>query len=556
MISSRNRAILILALAAGACRGGERAASTGDVGGTIIIAAPADPGSLVPQLALSTVDKQIDDQLFDYLAEIGPDLNTVGDKGWIPRLAQSWTWSSDSMSIAFHLDPRAKWHDGPGVRASDVRFTLDLYKDPRVKSNTGSSLENIDSVAVADSLTAVVWFKHRSPEQFFQIAYNLLVTPEHLLKGADRANLGASDFARHPVGSGPFRFVSWTPRATVELAADTTYYLGRPKLDRVIWSWNPDPGAALTKVLSGEADFTENLPPDGIARVAATPSVHMVPYRSINYSYLVFNLRDAKSGSRPHRLFADRETRIALSMAIDRQAMLRNVFDTLGTLGLGPFGRSYATADTAIAQIPYDSAGAVRKLDSLGWRDSDGDGVRERKGVPLRFSLMVPTSSMLRRRYAVLIQAQLQRVGAHVDIAESDPSVFMPRMLGRHFDAMLHSWVSDPAPSALRQSWSSSALNGANFGAYENPRVDVLIDSAVAEFDPARAKEMYRRAYRMIIDDAPAVWLYEAVNRAVVHTRIEPVLGSSDYWWRDMRLWSIPPDKRIDRDRIGVRGGS
>ena len=538
------------------CGGGDRSAGTagGDVGGTVIIAAPAEPGVIVPAAASSTADKQVVDQIFDFLAEIGPGLNTVGDAGWTPRLAQRWTWSADSLSIAFHIDPRARWHDGQPVRAGDVRFSVELFKDPKVNSISRESFDNVDSVSVRDSLTAVVWFKRHAPEQFFELAYNLLVAPEHLLKDADRAHLEASSFARNPIGSGPFRFVRWETRSRVELVADTSYYLGRPKLDRLIFLWNPDVPAALNRVLSGEADFTEFVTADAMPLVAAAPSVAAVPYRSINYGYLVFNPVQPKDPGRPHTLFADRGVRVALTMALDRRAMLQNALDSLGAPSYGPFSLSYATADTTLPQIAFDPAGAALMLDSLGWRDTNGDGMRERNGQPLRFGLLTPTSSVHRRRYSVLIQEQLRRVGARVDIEEADPQAMVGRMFSGQYDAFVHGATGDPSPRALRQSWRSAdpRNRGFNFAAYANPAVDALMDSAQAEFDPTRSRDYYQRAYRTIVNDAPVVWLYELRQHAAVHRRVHPVLDRADVWWRDIRFWSIPADQRIDRDRIGL----
>jgi peptide/nickel transport system substrate-binding protein len=479
-------------------------------------------------------------------------LNPTGDAGWIPRLAQTWTWSRDSMSIAFHLNPRARWHDGQPVRAADVKFSLALFKDPAVKSIVASDLDNVDSATVADSLTAIVWYKRRSPEQFFQVAYNLAITPEHLLKTVDRATLAASDFAKHPVGSGPFRFVQWTPRQTVELVADTTYYLGRPKLDRLIWSWNPDPAAAAAKVVSGDADFLELTMLETMAQATTASFVRSLPYRSLSYGSLVFNLRDPKNRARPNPIFGDRGVRLALSLALDRDAMRKNIFDSLAVVALGPFTRYLAVADTTVPQVPYDTIAAARMLDSLGWRDTNGDGVRERNGVPLHFSLLVPTQSGIRRRYAVLIQEQLRRVGAKMDIDVLDIGVLQPRMFAGQFDMFLNSWQVDPAPSEIRQAWHTGPTDGGNFGGYSNPRFDAVLDSAASEFAPAKVKALYSRAYRIIDGDMPGVWLYEVRSHALIHRRVHPVVDGSDLWWRDLRLWSIPAGERIPRDKIGV----
>src|SRR3954451_9836272 len=118
------------------CKGSEQSTSsgTGDIGGTLIISTAADAKTLLPQLYAGITDRQVTDLLFDHLADIGPELNSVGDKGFIPVLAQSWGWSVDSLSITFHLNPKAKWHDGKAVRASDVAYSVRLTKDTALGS--------------------------------------------------------------------------------------------------------------------------------------------------------------------------------------------------------------------------------------------------------------------------------------------------------------------------------------------------------------------------------------------------------------------------------------
>jgi ABC-type transport system substrate-binding protein len=147
--------------------GCDRAGSRDDdaaTGGTLVIATAADAKTLFPPLIDDVTGKQVSDQMFEGLAAIGEKINTVGDQGFTPRLAQRWEWAPDSLSIAFHIDPRARWHDGAPVTASDVRFSHQLYIDPAIASPHAAVVSNIDSITIRDSLTAVAWFGRRTPE--------------------------------------------------------------------------------------------------------------------------------------------------------------------------------------------------------------------------------------------------------------------------------------------------------------------------------------------------------------------------------------------------------
>jgi peptide/nickel transport system substrate-binding protein len=534
-----------------ACSRGDGDVNGSDTGGALVIALPVEPGTLLPPLINTTQEKEIADQVYEGLATIGPDLNTIGDVGWTPRLAASWQWAADSLSIAFKIRPDARFHDGHPVTSTDVRFSVDLWKDPKVMARLAPNFADIDSISTPDSLTAIAWFSRRSPEQFYNLVYSLLVMPEHLLRDADPANLAAHPQGRSPVGSGPFRFWRWQARTLVEVVADSNHYLGRPKLDKVVWVLTPDPNTALNTVLAEDADVYENVTADAMPSVTSKQQVQALAYASPNYGYLGFNTRDPKNPQRPHPLFRDRELRRALSMAVNRELLFKNVYDTLGFLGAGPFTRTFATADTTLTIPAYDSAGADRLLDSLGWRDGDNDGVREKGGLPLSFAIVFPSSSTPRRRYAELIQAQLRPHGVRVTVEGVDITALLPRMFGGQFDALLNNWQTDPSPSALRDSWRTrpASSRASNLQLYSNPLVDVYIDSATKEGDPVKARAHYRNAYQGIIDDAPAIWLYENRMYMVVNRRVEPVFNGKDVWWRQLRLWSIPPGKRLPRDR-------
>ena len=538
------------------CRGTDSAEAKSDVGGTMIVTTAADADFLLPPLIASTMGAQVGDMLFERLATPDSTLGTVGDKAFTGELAERWSWGPDSLSIAFSINPKARWHDGRPVTARDVRFTFDVFRDPAVGSPVAPLIANIDSVSVRDSLTPIFWFKKRAPEQFFEATYHMHIVPEHALAGVRRTDYKSAPFARKPVGSGPFRFARWVPGSLIEVVADTAHYRGRPRLDRVIWSIAPDPTAATTKLFAGEADFLEVLRPEHMRELAKHPELTVIQYPSLAYGFLHFNLRDPKNRARPHPLFGDRALRRALTMGVDRRRIVQNVLDSLGAVSIGPVTRALAMADTTIPQIPYDLGGARRILDSLGWRDANDDGVREKNGRPLRFTVLVPSSSANRVRMAVLLQEALKQVGARADLEQLEFNVWSERQKQGNFDAVMGAWQLDLSPATIRQTWSSAAArskDGSNYGSSMNPQFDAYVDSAMAEMNPARSKAYYRRAYETIIADAPAIWLYELVNTHALHERLQPVGVRADAWWANLEKWSIPPGERIARDNLGLR---
>ena len=547
----RPLALAVAALLLAAC-GGER--PTSDEGrGTVIIATAADADFLLPALVTQLVGKQVIDQLFEPLAAMPATMNTLGDVGFQPRLAKSWEWAADSLSITFRLDPRARWHDGQPVRAGDVRFSLEFTKDPAVASRQAGGLESIDSISVSDSLTAVAWFSRRSAEQFFSLVYNLTVMPEHLLASLPRDKVREAEFARAPVGNGRFRFRRWEKGAVIELVADTASFRGRPSIDRVMWSISPDPTALWGRVVNEEADFVEMLRGEPLAKVEASTTSRALPYEGLDYGFVLFNVRAQGNRRQSHPVLGDLATRRALTLAIDRQAVTRNVFDTLAYTGLGPVVRAQWAADTTVAIPGQNVAAAKAMLDSLGWRDADGNGIREKGGRPLRFSLLAPSSSSARRQASVILQAQWKEVGADVTLEDMEFNAFIESIQSGKFDAMMHGLHADPSPSDARGTFGSPAnpdSPGSNFGGYSNLAVDAAFDSAMTEFDPVRAKALYQRAYAQIQSDAAAIFLYEPKPVAGISRRIEGVTMPASGWWTTIADWKISPDKRIARDKI------
>jgi peptide/nickel transport system substrate-binding protein len=215
--------------------------------------------------------------------------------------------------------------------------------------------------------------------------------------------------------------------------------------------------------------------------------------------------------------------------------------------------RAYPTTDAAsLKQIPFALDQATRILDSLGWKDTNGDGIRDRNGAKLEFSLLVPGSSKTRSTMSVLIQEQLRKIGVKMNIDNADFAGFTARQGKRDFDALFGGWHVEPSPGGIRQTWGSAgskAAGGNNAGAYENPVFDAHVDSALASTTLAERRAHFTRAYQIIIDDAPAIWFAEPKRIMAVQKRIRTTGMRADAWWANIADWSIPANERIARDR-------
>lgn len=549
MIRALSRS-LPLALTLLASCGGEKKGG-GDEGGTMVIVQPAEPTSLFPPTEYgSTNGMAIMGAIFDRLAEIGPDLETNGDAGFQPRLATRWDWAADSLSIAFALDPKARWHDGKPLRAEDVRFTFATYTADSVASEARAQLGNIDSVTVRDSLTAVFWFKRRMPQQFLDATYHMYVLPSHLLTGKAPASLASDAFGRNPVGTGRFRFARWTPNERIEIIADTGNARGRAKLDRVIWSIAPDFGAATVKLFAGEADFFESMRTADLAQVAQTPTLRLEQILPLAYYFLALNHEKGDATGTPNPLFSDVRVRRALAMGVDKAGLVRNVLDSLGVVSLTAAPRALIPDTAGLKPLKYDPVAARALLDSAGWTDSDGDGVRDRNGVKFSFDMPFPNSSANRKNFSVLLQEQFKAIGVEAKPLSLDGSAMRERATSHKFDAYIASWQMTPGRVGLRQTWASNG--DSNCCGYKNPAFDALLDSALTTFDPATSRARWTRLFQLLIDDQPGIWLYEQRATMALHRRIRNAPMRADEWWANLADWTIDPTQRIERDRIGL----
>jgi peptide/nickel transport system substrate-binding protein len=531
---------------------GERRAGSG--GGTLVVSTASDADNLFPPLIVSSQGRQVAEQIFEPLADIGDSLNVFGDAGFIPRLADSWDWAPDSLSLTFHMNPRARWHDGKPVRARDVQFTISLCKNPALAAPIAPLLSNIDSVTVSDSLTPVFWFRTRSAQQFYDAATVALIVPEHIYGAIPIDGLASSDVLRHPIGSGRFRFRRWVPNATIEIVSNKDHYRSPARLDRVIWTIAPgDFGAASTRFLAGEADFFGGVRAEMLPQIVRSPNLRLIEYPGFKFGYMVFNMRDPDHPKQPHPLFRSVALRRALTMAVDRASLVRNVFDSLAIPSIGPTVRAMNTTDTTIAQIPYDRDRSAQLLDSLGWRVAS-NGVRSRDGRELAFTIMVPSSSKDREKLAVLMQDQFKRVGVRVRILSVEPSVFERQQYAHAFDAAIEAWLADPSPGGIRESWGSDAAHAEgskNYGDYANALFDSRVDSALSATSRPAARVLYSRAFQTLISDAPAIWLFEPRNMVGVQRRVHVAALRADSWWAHLADWYVPADAQIDRDHSG-----
>ena len=487
---------------------------------------------------------EIANHLFLRLANLGPEMITSGDKAFVPLLAKSWT-RRDSVTLAFDLDPRAKWHDGVAVTSRDVLFTFARARDPAIAPTLARLLRHVTSVTAEGDRRVVFRFSHPYAEQMYDAVWHVAPIPAHLLEKMAPAELPKSSFVSNPIGDGPYRWVRSVPGEFIELAANEQFFLGRPAIARLLVRVAVDPAARRNLVLSHEADAMDNvLPPlENLEQMRKNKDIRLIPVPSPTIGFLLFNQRDPADTARPHAILSDRDVRRAIVLSLDRELMVRALYGSYGAVPYGPVSSILWISHGAPKPTGPNRSRARQLLAARGWADSDGDGILDRKGTPLRLELNFPGTSAVRKQMALLAQQQLRQTGIDVVLRQFDYPIYRERQAAGHFDIDFSSTIQDPSPSGLTQGWScNGSTNRAHFC---DPKVDSLIEHAISSSDDARTA--WHTALRQIEDDAPAAFMYApnyvfAVNRRFGNVTIRPESS-----WMAVWKWTVgAPDGRHD----------
>jgi peptide/nickel transport system substrate-binding protein len=498
---------LLASLALPAPRAGE-AQQAPSRGGTAVVAISADPGHLNPAITTSGATHAAAELLYNGL--LGRD-----ERGEpLPELAERWAVEQAGSVYRFHLRDGVTWHDGTRFTSADVKFTFEeilLKFHARTKASMGSALAAIET---PDDRTVVFRFKQPHAPLLLQLdATEAPIVPRHIYQGGDPQTHPANT---SPVGTGPFRFVSYRKGAEIRLARNPGYFKpGLPYLDEVVMRVIPDAGTQVLALENGEVDFLWGVPGPHQARLAADTRVRMAqtsyhPGGSNCIMTVGFNLE------RP--VLQDVRVRRAIAHALDREAFLRQVLFGEGKVAAAPISSEITWAHAGGLALPrFDRAEAERLLDAAGWRKT-GDGPRVARGVAgvadgTRLAidfLHFPAFA----KYGELMRQQLGAVGIDVALRPLQPPVFAPTVFkDRAFDTNVISYCNGPDPEiGVRRMYHSSQIGPAPFtnaAAYRNARVDALFDQAARTVERARRGELYRQVQEIVAQELPYVWLVE-----------------------------------------------
>jgi peptide/nickel transport system substrate-binding protein len=450
----------------------------------------ASPANLDPRVGTDAQSQHIDELLFDGLVARDPHFH------FVPALAEKWE-QPDSKTLVFHLRAGVKFHDGRPLTARDVLWTLTSLRNGTVISTKAAAYASIATMDAPDAQTVVMHLKQ--PDNFLLTNLStgaLGVVPD----GSGR------EFWRHPVGTGPFRFVSQQIDQDVVVERNPLSWNGAPKIARVRFAVVPDAITQSLELEKGSGDVSVNyLPMDALPVLAKRPDLVIEDAPGTTIQYLAFNLRDP--------LLKDARVRQAVSCAIDRELMIRTLLGGRARPAESLLPPNHWAYSDAGPRFNYNPERAKALLDEAGYKPGP-DGVR------LHLTMKTSSAEDSRLMSAVL-QQQLAQVGIAFEIRSFEFATFYSDVVRGAFQVYSLRWVGgNEQPDIFSYAFSTARFSpkGANRGHYSNSRLDALLDDAAADPDQEKRRADYVQAQQILAQDLPALNLWYR-DTVVVHSR-------------------------------------
>lgn len=495
--------------------------------GVLVAALSSDPAHLNPAITTQGGLHTAASLLYDGLVALDEEVRPV------PALAERWSIEDGGRRYRFHLRRGVRWHDGQPFTAADVKFTFDsvlLRFHARTRASMGAALAAIEA---PDDSTVV--FQFHQPYAVLLQQLNMVeapILPQHRYANTDPISNPTN---RAPVGTGPFRFVSYRPDVEIQYEANPDYFGGKPAIDRIVMRVIPDAGMRVVALEAAAVDWLFDVPGADRARLAARDEIAFLPSvvspgGSNCINTLAFNL--------DRTLFRDRRLRLAVAHAIDREAFVERIEFGGGRVPLGPISSRITIARAPGLAFPaYDTVAAGRLLDTVGWRRGR-DGIRVARGVPgvedgSRLAITF-THMPAMQPYGDLLRAQLRVVGIELELRALEPSVFVVALFTeRSFDTGIISYCNgtDPEIGVRRMFVSSNILPVpfSNAAGYRNPVMDSLFDAARTTLDSSARRELYRHIQELGIRDLPYLSLVETETTRAYRTRCRDFHGGAHF---------------------------
>ena len=474
-------------------------------GGTFVYALAQDITNLAPVLAQDAASTTVSYQIHEGLTRYEGNYKIVG------ALASSWEVSQDGKTWTFRLRDKVKWHDGHPFTSADVKFTYEKLLDPATKSPRRKSYAFIKDIQTPDPLT--VRFVLSEPHGPFLDKATLGIMAKHHFD-----QVGNLDkYNQSPLGTGPFKFKEWVPDERLVLEANTSYWLGRPYLDKVIFKPVPEASARVTALKKGEVHYVWGISPDEFRKIEGSDHLELFRVPALSFAYLALNNQNS--------LFRDVRVKEAFLRAIDRPAVIRDALGGFAVVAAGPYSPvNEYYYNGAVKRFAYDPDAARKSLDEAGYKPGR-DQIRQigttSLAKRLEFTAIVRSGDETWKTIAMMCQKWFLDIGVKMNIEYVDWTTLNRRLDERSYEAAMLSFSPGPDPDQFNL-WHSSAVDGGyNDWRYVNPDVDKLLEQGRKESEPTKRRLVYAKIQEILAQDVATIWLYHPQVLSAMDTKFK-----------------------------------
>lgn len=473
-------------------------------GGTLVFASGFGVDAFNPVMTMEGCRSCL--WIFDSLLELGLDMAPA------PNLAESWESNDDGTEYTFQLRQDVTWHDGEPFNADDVVFTFNtwlndpasIFRESFVLGTNDDGSDQVVSIEKIDDYT-VRFTLPRFDSQFLnKLAGYALIVPEHLLAGQTME--AAQSFNQHPIGTGVFIYEESAPDQFARFSMNKNYWRGHPHLDEFIWAVIPDPDAEVIALANGEIDVIKN-----VGGVDMQQRIESIDGATI-YSVLGTFTRTIYFNPETVEAFQDKLVREAVSYGFDREALVNAIYGPEGAVAWQMFNPDHWGFNPDARVIEYDPAVAREKLAEAGWADSDGDGIVEKDGKPLTFTVICESTSTAVDAQA--FQDYMAEIGIGVSIEVQERAVWREHRAAGEWESFL-GWDGDAIQELSLNNRGSDGWHNLS-----NPRIDELLQVMSSSLDPQERTDAAREIVAISREEAYAIPYYYYQSKIAVRDTI------------------------------------
>ncbi len=511
----------LLAESDGESRSPHVVAKANRYGGDLVWGVYHQPTIINPVLTTHSISMNLLDLIFNRLVRI----NSRGE--WEPDLAREWTVSADGLIYRFLLRQGVMFHDGEECTAEDVKFTFEQLLNPQNNSPFLPNFSLVKELRVVDEYTFEVVLSEPNPLFINKIAYGIM--PRHLLMGKDLAEASFNEF---PIGTGPFRFVSWDKAdGRIKLAAFDDYFEGRPYLDQVIVAVYQDSAQLFSALMRNEVDLVQFIRQADFELIRKDEHFNSYSVDLGFYCAMVYNLGDP--------LLSQIEIRQAIAHAINRGELLSSLTDISGVVSEGPFRTRFDGWESSRIDRIYNPTKSNILLNHRGWIDHDNDGTVEKSGKSLTLKLLVDERSPVMLDIAAQMRQQLSQVGIKLNLVRYNNDEQLTASFLREHG--VQAWLRFFAGYDLRDfevadDWSSSSGQVGRLWEYRNSQLDALLTKVRLEKNDETRNRLFQQIHQVIIVEQPVCFLFYPISYSAIRDNLE---GVESYFSRFMPTYEM-----------------